>query len=134
MNTALVGADLVDLIHDDPLNILELLPEDRGGEDDSQRLWGCDEDVGRLPRLTLPFARRGVPGPDGDPDLGRVQVQLIGKLLHLAEWLRQVLVDIIGQGLQRRDVEAVDLVLQFPLPLQLIELVDDRKKGRQGLP
>ncbi len=100
MDPTLVGADLVDLIDDDPLDVLELLAEDRRREDDGQGLWGRDEDVGRLAGLALALALGGVTGADGDPDLGRIQAQVLGQILHLPKRFLQVLVDVIGQGLE----------------------------------
>ena len=99
-----VGAALglrhrVDLVDDHLLGAVEDLRR-LAGEHQVQRLGGGDEDVRRVAdhRLALPLGR--VAGADGDLDVGA----------DAAERRAQVLLDVVGERLQRRDVDEAGAV------------------------
>src|SRR5436309_4547013 len=131
--TALRGADLVDLVEDDPLNVREVFAELRRTQDDGNALRRRDEDVWRVADLPLSFFRRGVPRPDADPDEWFGLARFPRQLCQFAEWLFKIAVDVVRERLQRRDVQAVDPVLEFPTKLLRVQLVDDRQESRERL-
>ena len=71
--------------------------------------------------------------PYGVPDLLNGHPSLTGKGCHLLKRPLQVPVDVIGQGLKGRDVEAVNALLQLALLRQRNELADDGDEGGEGL-
>ena len=123
----------MDLVHDHPAHILQLLPKAGRAEKDGQGL-GCGvEDVRSPLQHAGLFLGRDVSVPDGVPDLLHFQPSLLSQGLHLLQGPLQVFVNIIGQRLEGRDVEAVDHVFQLALCSHDEELVDDGDEGGEGL-
>ena len=81
----------------------------------------------------LPVRLAGVTGPDCDPDVGDVEAVSGGHLPHLGQRRVQIAVDIVRQSLQRRDVDAIDALLQHAFPGVAGELVDDAGECRERL-
>src|SRR5207247_10692840 len=91
------------------------------------------EGVLRGAGLALSFLRRCVPRPDADPDEWFGLALFLRQLCQFAEWLFKIAVDVVRERLQRRDVQAVDPVLEFPTKLLRVQLVDDRHESRERL-
>ena len=91
---ALRRGDRVDLVHDRPLHALEHVARLRG-EDEVERLRRRDEDVRRAAAHRLALALRRVAGADRDLDVGP----------DAAQRRPQVALDVVGQRLERRDVD-----------------------------
>ena len=70
-----------------------------------QRLGRGDEDVGRVADDVAPVGGGRVAGAGGDPDVGHRQPRPLGLHGHAGERRPQVALDVVGEGLQRRDVE-----------------------------
>src|SRR5437773_5652792 len=132
--SALRRADLVNLVEDDPLDVRKVLAELRGAKDDCDALRRRDEDMRRPSDLPLSFLGRRVPGPHAHADLRLRFPLLLRQGRALLQGLLEVSVDVVREGLQRRDIEAIDPVLQFAAKLFGVQLVDDREEGREGLP
>jgi len=71
--------------------------------------------------------------PYGVPDLLNGHPSLASQGRHLLKRPFQVPVNVIGQGLEGRDVEAVDALRQLAPLRQRKELTDDGDEGRKGL-
>src|SRR3989442_6321658 len=69
--TAFGGADLVDFVEDDPLDVRKVFTEFWGAEDDRDALGRRDEDVWRVTALPLSFLGRGVSRPNAAPEEAR---------------------------------------------------------------
>ena len=93
VRAALGLRDGVDLVDDHGLGAGEDLPH-LAGEHQVQRLGRGDEDVRRVLGHVPPVLLRGVAGADADAHLGA----------DPAQRRAQVLLDVVGQRLQRRDV------------------------------
>src|SRR5256712_922772 len=65
--TAFGGADLMDFVEDDPLDVREAFTEFRGAEDDRDALGRRDEDVWRGTDPSLAFLRGCIAGADAGP-------------------------------------------------------------------
>src|SRR5438046_2790308 len=132
--SALRRADLVDLVEDHPLDAGEVFAELGGAQDDCDALRRRDEDMRRPSDLPLPLLGGRVPGPHADADLRLRLPLLLRQRRELSKRFPVFSVEVVREGLQRGDVEAVDPVLQFAAELFGIQLVDDREEGRERLP
>ena len=94
VRAALCLRDGVDLVHDHLLGAVEDLRR-LAGEHQVQRLGRRDEDVRRLADHRLALALRRVAGADGDLDVGA----------DAAQRRAQVLLHVVGERLERRDVD-----------------------------
>ena len=133
MGAALARGERVDLVDDDVLDGAEFLAELRGVEQDRQRLGRGVEDVWRL--FEHPAAGRVV----GVAVAGRVahrrRLAALGQsVADAVQRVGQVPVHVVGQRLQRRDVETVHRVLQPLRPLPAEQFVDDGSEGSERLP
>jgi hypothetical protein len=84
----------VDLVDDHRLDVGEDVPRLRG-QHQVQRLGRGDEDVGRAPQHRLPLALRRVAGAERDAEVGT----------DPGERRPEVPLDVVGERLQRRDVD-----------------------------
>jgi hypothetical protein len=100
MRSALRAGDRVDLVEDHRLDPAQGLPGLRG-EQEEERLGGRDEDVRRRPEHAASLVRGRVAGSNRDGELGA----------KAGERAAQVPLDVVVQGLERRDVEEAQ-----PLP------------------
>ena len=131
VGAALVSGHRVDLVHDDRVRALQHLPAALGGEQDVERLGRGDEDVRRLGDHALPLRGRGVAGAHGRADVVQREPLAPAGPRDLRKRLLQVLLDVVAQGLERRDVDHVGVVLGRLRGGD--EPVDGPEKGRQGL-
>jgi hypothetical protein len=120
VRTSLGRGDRVDLVDDAPSRALEQLLR-AAGQHQVQRLRGGDEDVGRLAQHLLALALRGVSCAHGDAQIGA----------DAAQGHAQVAVDVVGERLQRRNVDEVDALLGRPLLVR--ESVDRPQERGQRL-
>src|SRR5207249_8952177 len=132
--TPLRGADLVDLVEDDPFDVREVFAELRRAQDDRDALRRCDEDVRRVTDLSLALLGRGIAGANADADEGFRLALFLRQFREFVERLLQVAVDIVREGLERGDVQTVDSMLELAAQLLRVELVDDGQEGRERLP
>src|SRR2546426_8651496 len=131
--TALRGADLVNLVEDDPLDVREVFPELRRAQDDRDALRRCDEDMRRVADLPLSFLRRGVPGSDTDPDEWVRLALFLRQLRELTKRFLEVAIDVVRESLEGRNVQAIDPILEFAPELFRVQLVDDGQERGERL-
>ncbi len=104
VRASLVPGHGVDLVYDHRPGRLQHGPASLGREQQEQRLRRGDQEVRRPLQHGRPLGRRRIAGPHRHPDRGRGQSQLGGYLGNLGQRALQVLPDVDGQRLQRRDV------------------------------
>ena len=112
----------VDLVDDHPLDALEDLPRARS-EHQVERLGCRDQHVGRVAEHRLALALRGVAGADRHRDVAA----------DALERGAQVALDVVGEGLQRGDVDepGAARVVRDRLGDEAIEAPEE---GGEGLP
>ena len=124
----------VDFVDDHDPRGLQHLARALGGEQQIQRFGRGDEDVGRLAQHSRALALRRVAAAHGRGDPHRRIAHLLRELADLAARLGEVLVDVRGQRLQRRDVDDAHLVRQLAaLETFAKKLVDRRQEGGERL-
>ena len=110
-DAALRGGDGVHLVDDDVLDAAQDLPR-LAGEEQVERLGRGDEDVGRV----FASARRASAGVSPvrlrDGDLRHGLPQPLGRAPDPGQRRAQVALDVVGQGLERADVEHADRPLR----------------------
>ena len=100
----------VDLVHDDGANRVEHLTAALGRQQQVQRLGRRDEDVRRRAQHRRALRLRRVAGAHGGRDPWRRKARRFGVAPDRAPRLRQVLVDVGAQRLERRDVHHADFI------------------------
>jgi hypothetical protein len=123
----LVAHQRVDLVDDHGADGLQHPPAAVAREQQVERLGRRDQHVGGPPRHRGPLARRRVAGPHQHADLGQVR----RRRADLAERRLEVLLDVVGEGPQRRDVEDLGLVREALALAE--ELVERRQERRERL-
>ena len=125
----------VDLVDDDVLDAAQDLAR-LAREQEIQALGRRDEDVGGVAGDLAAVLGRGVAGSAGDGDLGRLVAEPLGRQADAGERGTQVALDVVGQGLERGDVEDPDVAGLAALRRRawvLGEAVDRVEEGGQGL-
>ncbi len=98
------AGDGVDLVHDDPADRRQHLAG-RRGEEQVQALRGGDEDVRRVAQHGPPLVGRGVAGAHGGRQGGDRHPEAGRGGGDAGERQAQVALDVVGEGLEGRDVE-----------------------------
>ena len=122
----------MDFIHDDRVHGAEIASCFARCEQKIQRLRRRDEDVRRLFEHGRAILHRRVASADTGADLRAEIASCQGELLNLREWAVKVLLNIVGQRLQRRDVH--DLCARSEAALQCLaqQAIDADKKCCKG--
>ena len=136
----LVVGDGVDLVEDQGIDVLESPAPAVRGKQDVQGLGRGDEDVRRALGHSLPLRRRGVAGAHGRRYLRKRRTQLLGQRADLRQGNSQVLLDVVGEGFQRRyvdDLGGLGQTLVNPLAHQLVNAGQEggqrlARPGRRG--
>ena len=97
----------MDLVDDDVLDPGEDLAG-RAGQHQVERLGGRDQDVGRVAGDLPPVVGGRVAGPARDRDVRRRLAEPLRREGDAGQRRAQVPFDVVGQGLERRDVEDAD--------------------------
>ena len=87
----------------------------------------------RLFRHARTFTRGRVTGAHGDANIDRskaLQIQLLG---DASERLLEIFLDIVAECLERRHIENLDALAQFPIKAALEKHVDGGVKSRESL-
>jgi hypothetical protein len=133
VRAALVARHRVDLIHDHGADVRQPGSARRRGEQDEQRLGRGDEDVRwPLPRLA-PLVRGRVARAHRGADHGGGQAGRHRGGGELGERLVQVAPHVVGEGLQRRDVEDMRAIVERPGDGLAEELIDTGEEGGERL-
>ena len=133
MCAALDAGDGMQLVDDHALHRLQHRAPRGRREQDVQRLGRRHEDVRRHAAHPLALSRGRVAGAHrvADTDVGQPHRDEPGA--DAGERLLQVLADVVGQRLQRRDVEHVDFVAEALLKTFDHEVIDRRQERGERL-
>jgi len=129
----LVARHRVDLVDDDLPHRSERAAPLLAREEQVERLGRGDEDVGGAAQHRLAARGRGVAGADRGPDGRGAEPGREGRLAQRAEGLPEVLLDVVRQRLERRDVEDAGLVGEVAVESLPEERVEPREEGGEGL-
>ena len=116
VRAALVVGDGVDLVDDYGLDIAQNGAAAVCGEQNVERLGRGDQDVRRTLEHLAPLFHQRVAGAHGGANLGHQEAALGGQRQNLAERAVEVLLDIVAERLQRRDVQDFGAVVQIDRP------------------
>ena len=133
MAAPLVPREGVNLIHDHRLDLPQRLPRPPGGEVEEERLGRGDEDVRRALDHSSSLGRPGIARTNLHADGLWIQPLGTGQLVELFERLDQILLDVVSQRLERRDVEHARPILKPPLESLAKQLVDAGEKRGERL-
>ena len=129
----LVARDGVDLVDDRGADAREHGPPAFAREQDVERLRRRHQDVRRLPAHGLASRARGVAGAHHGPDTGTGLTCLVQRAVDAFERHLQVLVHVVAEGLERRDVEDPGRVGERGPAAVTDQGVDGGEKSGQGL-
>ena len=115
MRAALVAGERVELIDDHVANGGELLAELRRGQQDEQRLRRRDENMRRPAEHRGALARGGVAGAKAGADARKIEPRFGADVAHAVQRLLEVQPDVVGERLERRNVEHRDFVAKRAL-------------------
>ena len=107
VRAALRAGDRVDLVDDDVLDPAQDLAR-RAGQHQVERFGGRDQDVGRMARDLAAVVGGRVAGAAGDRDVRRRLAETLRREGDPGQRRAQVPFDVVGQGLERRDVQDAD--------------------------
>ena len=124
---ALVAIEGVDLVHDDRPDRREHRSPAVARQKEVQRLGRRDQDVRRPPGHRRPLARGRVAGAHEDADLR----QPVGEAADLPEGRLEVLLHVVREGAQGRDVEDFGGIGEIAAPAH--ELAQGPEERGQGL-
>ncbi len=113
VRAAFRAGDRVDLVDDDVLDAAEDVAG-LAGEHEIERLGRRDEDVRRAAGEVPAVLRGRVAGPAGDGDVRRRFAESGGGQADAGQRRPEVPLDVVGQGLERRDVEDPDACRAAP--------------------
>ena len=133
MGAAFVIGDGVDFVDDDGADVAEVLAGLACGEEDVEGFGGGDENVGRALEHLGALAGEGVSGADAGADLGAEIAAGGGELLDFSEGAVEVLLDVVGEGLEGGDVEDLRLGGEGAGDGLAEEGVDADEEGGEGL-
>ena len=133
MGAALVAGDGVDLVDDDAAGGGQHLAAGLGAEQHVEQLRRGDDDVRRLAPHALALRRGRVAGADDRSDFNVGQATLAQRFANPGQRKLEVLVDVVGEGLERRDVHDLRLVRQRAGDALAHEVVDRRHERGQRL-
>ena len=112
MGSPLVGHHGVDFVDDDRADVGEHSPAAFAGEQNVERLGRRHEDVRWLLHHLRSHVRRRVPGAHGSSDVDVVVAQFFEGPADPFERRLEVLVDVVAECFERRDIENTDAILQ----------------------
>ena len=133
VRAALGAGDRVQLVHDHAAHALQHRAAGFRGQQDEERLGRRDQDVRRRLAHAVALEGRGVAGADGVPDRHVVEALLEELVADAGERLLEVLLDVVRERLQRRDIEDVDFVRQTLLDALDHQVIDGREECRERL-
>ena len=132
VGAALVVGDGVDLVDDDGADMAEVLAGFAGGEQQVERLGRGDEDVRRVAQHARALAGQRVAGADAGADRRAEIAARGGELLDLGERPVEVLLNVVGERLERRDVDDLCGGRERAGDGEAQQLVDgDQKRGER---
>ena len=132
MRSAFVVRDSVDFVDDDGLDTGEVLAWLFSSEQDVERLWRCDEDVRRsLEHRGALFGER-IAGANAGADLRAEVATCLRKELDLSKRSVEVLLDVVGEGFEGRDVDDVRARFKGSFERGAKQLIDADEESGEG--
>src|SRR4029077_6578452 len=113
VRTALIVSYGVNFIDDDSLDGFEDFAALCRGEEDVQRFGRRDQDVRGAGKHGAAFVCEGVASAYRGTDFGHEQAALSCEVQDFSEWRLQVFLNVVAEGLERRDVEDLSAVGQI---------------------
>ncbi len=133
MRAALVGRHGVDFVDDHRLHAGEERARLFRGQQDEERLRRRHQHVRGLAQHALALRRRRIPGAYGRANRRHSDAALDRQGRQRAERLLEVLADVVGQGLQGRNVDDERLLGQRSGDRPADEIVEAEREGRERL-
>ena len=133
MAAALVGRDGMDLVDDHGAGGRQHLAARLGAEKDVERFRRGDDDVRRPAAHALAFAGRRVAGAHPRPDIDVGQSAAAQLLADAGQRRFEIALDVVGERLERRDVDDLCLVRKLAGDALPHQIVDRRHEGGEGL-
>src|SRR5881394_3116909 len=133
MAAPLVPRHGMDLVHDDRPDRPQHFAGALGRQNQIERFRRGDQDVRRLLEHRLPLRLGRVTSADQRPHLDIGQPLLPQARTDLGERLREVFLDVVRERLERRDVDALNLILQYAVEPLADERINRRKERRKCL-
>src|SRR3974390_723137 len=131
MRTTLIVSHSLNLVHNDRLSRLENLPALLRSKQNVEG-FGCrPEDVRRTLQHRAPFRHQRVACSHRGADLRHEKSALHRQALDLPKWDFQIGLDVVAQGLERRDVQHFRAILQLPGNGLAEESINAREKRRE---
>ena len=129
VGAALVVGHGVNFVHDHGADGSQHLARLHGGEQDEERLGGGDQDVRPVAGHALALPLRGIAGAQRGADGRQLDAALAGQGGDLGQRDFEVLVDVVAERLERRDVNDLGLVGQRPQARAAHQAVDGGEEG-----
>jgi hypothetical protein len=133
MGASLVVGHGMDLVDDNRPHLAKDLAALLGRQQDEERLRRRDQNVWRLPQHRLPLPSHRISGADR----GAYRRQCVSPALRKRRDLRQgsfqILVDVVAERLEGRDVKSVSPVRKGPFRCRADQFVQANQEGRQCL-
>ena len=133
MGAALVRRHGMDLVDDHAAGGRQHLAAGVRAQKDVEGFRRGHQDMGRPAAHTRPLARRGVAGAHPGPDLHIRQAAARQFLADAGQGTREIAVDVVGEGLQRRDIDDLGLIGQAARQPLAQQPVDGGEKGGERL-
>src|SRR5262245_22182755 len=133
MAAALVGGDRVDLIDDHRPGGRQHAAAGLRTKQDVKRLGRGGRDVRRAATHALAFGGRRVASADPGADVDVGQAAPAEFLADAAQRRFQIALDVVGERLERRDIDDVRLVLELAGEAPADKIVDRGHEGGKGL-
>ena len=133
VSAAFVAGQCVNLVDDDRLHRRQHAAPGFGGQQDVERLRRRHENVRRLAAHFGAFALGRVSGAHQGADAYVWQTRFQQLVANAGQGRLQVLVDVVGQRLERRHVKDTGFVRQAAVKPAPDQGIDDGEKGGQGL-
>ena len=134
MAAALVARERVDFVDDDGARRRQHLAARLRSQQDIERLGRRDDNMWRPLAHPRALGLRRIAGADQCANLHIRQVHRLELLTDPGQGNRQILLNIVGERLERRNVDDERLVGQGCLDTAADQAVDGGEKGSQGLP
>ena len=129
VRAALISRHRVNLVNDDARNSREERARTLCRKQDEERFGRRDEHVRRLAQHARALGGRGIARAHGRADLRERRPAVACKLGELCERALQVLSNVVGERLERRDVHGEGAVRQRPLGGCAHEIVNGEREG-----
>ena len=133
MAAALVGRDGMDLVDDHGAGGRQHLAARDRAQQRVEGFGGGDDDMRRPAAHALPFAGRRVAGAHPGPDVDVGQAAPAQLFADAGQGRFEIALDVVGERLERRDIDDLRLVPEFARDALPHQIVDRGHESGQGL-